>query len=658
MWVVWAIGAAIVSGYALALWWLLRGERPATYTALVALCGVSLALRVVLTQSYPVGLNEDEPKNLGCTVRAVERGEYLGESCNGPPYLLSAVFAVPLVQLTGQSRWAMRSYSMLLSVLATPAAFAVARAMGLHVAAGLVAGGLVAVLPWALFYGRISLGGELIFHQLLLLAALARLIWPEAIARRTAPPGVEVPPVDAGWREALLAGFALAMLLWDYHAGRAMVGMPLLAALLATGRRRLWCLAVPLVGLLLWLPFLSTHPPYAAVGFSTMGLHEEVRADPIGMLQQRLQYALFLFVWPVGQDSIFTLRSAAMHPIFVLALAGLGALTGLRRCLFLVGGFVGGILPGVVSQMFGISTHRIMMAYVFVALAAACAVNLTPWRWLRGAVAAGVLAAATVWSVDLYFSPRFWPPDSAITFDGDRTALNEALVAEQPELLVAMHQLGEYTPPPPPGGEFEVLSADTWFPPPNKRVTYAFTWQGQPLRPQYERLFPGRVKSAGKVSFYVPLEAADWKWLRDHGWWYEVRCPGASKGTQVPFLYSVQTPMRDFRCPGPPTHLWRAHWNGPQTDMQLEFSGRVTIEANGQTFSGEGFEQRMSFTMPADSDVTVTLAFDAAVPWPLIGLFEKLPSGRRVPDWERFTPLTPLAREVAERSPEQSAPGP
>ena len=44
----------------------------------------------------------------------------------------------------------MRSYSMLLSVLATPAAFAVARAMGLHVAAGLVAGGLVAVLPWAL----------------------------------------------------------------------------------------------------------------------------------------------------------------------------------------------------------------------------------------------------------------------------------------------------------------------------------------------------------------------------------------------------------------------------------------------------------------------------------------------------------------------------
>jgi hypothetical protein len=159
MWVVWAIGAAIVSVYALALWWLLRGEQPTTYTALVALCGLSLALRVVLTQSYPEGLNEDEPKNLGCTVRAVERGEYLGESCNGPPYLLSAVFAVPLVQLTGQSRWAMRSYSMLLSVLATPAAFAVARRHGPARRRRAGRRRPVAVLPWALYYGRISLGG-------------------------------------------------------------------------------------------------------------------------------------------------------------------------------------------------------------------------------------------------------------------------------------------------------------------------------------------------------------------------------------------------------------------------------------------------------------------------------------------------------------------
>ena len=660
MWVVWGIGASIIAVYGLALWWLLRGERPATYTALVGLCGLSLALRLVLTDAYPAGLNEDEPKNLACTIQAVGRGQFLGESCNGPPYLLSAVFAVPLVPLTGPNRWAMRSYSMLLSVLATPAAFAVARAMGLRVAGGLVSGGLVAVLPWALFYGRISLGGELIFHQLLLLAALARLIWPQAIAPRTAPPGVEPPPVEAGWREALLAGFALAMLLWDYYAGRAMVGMPLLAALLATGRRRLWCLAVPLVGLMLWTPHLSTNPPYASVGFSTMGLNDGVRADPLGLLWTRGQWALWTFVWPVAQDGIFTVRAAAMHPIFVLALAGLGALTGVRRFAFLVGGFAGGILPGVVSYMFGISAHRIMMAYAFVALAAGCAVNLAPWRWLRGTLTAGVLAAATLWSVDLYFSPRFWPTESVYTFDGDRTALNEALAAEvpQPELLVTMHQLGEYMPPPPPGGPNDILTADNWLPPPGKRVTYAFIWQGLPLRAQYERLFPGRVRAAGKGAFYVPLEAADWSWLRRHGWSYEVRCSGASRAIQVPFLYSVSMPVQDFRCAGPPTHRWRAHWNGPATDMLLEFSGRMTIEANGLSLSKEGFEQRLPFTMPADGDVTVTLAFDSGAAWPLIALYEQLPSGRRVPDWERFTPLTPSAPQLAERPPPQSAAGP
>jgi 4-amino-4-deoxy-L-arabinose transferase-like glycosyltransferase len=655
-----AIGACIVAVYALALWWLLRGERPATYTALIGLCGVSLALRLVLTHAYPAGLNEDELKNLGCTVQALGRGELLGESCNGPPYLLSAVFAAPLVPLTGVSRWAMRSYSMALSVLATPAAFAVARAMGLRVAAGLAAGGLVAVLPWALFYGRISLGGELIFHQLLLLAALARLVWPEAIARRTAPPGVELPPGESGWREALLAGFALAMLLWDYYAGRTMVGMPLLAALLATGRRRLWCLAVPLVALLLWTPHLSTNPPYAAVGFSTMGLHDGVRADPIGMLRTRTQYALWTFVWPVGHDSIFTVRSAAMHPVFVLVLAGLGALTGLRRCLFLVGGFVGGILPGVVSHMFGISTHRIMMAYVFVALAAACAVDLAPRRWLRGVVTVGVLVTATIWSVGLYFSPRFWPADSASTFDGDGTALHEALTGEPlpPERFISMHQLAAYTPPPPPGGVNDMLTADNWIPPHQQRVTYAFPWQGQPLRAQYERLFPGRVKSAGARAFYVPLEAADWSWLRRHGWWYEVRCPNVARAVLVPFLYSLSLPMTDLLCQGPSIHIWRAHWHGPATAMLLEFSGRVRVEANGLSEAREGYEQRLPLTMPADSDVTVTLAVDDAVPWPLTMLFEVVPSGRRVPDWERFTPLTPLAHELAGRPPEQSAPGP
>ncbi len=638
-----AIGAFIVAGYGLALWWLLRGERSQTYTALVALCGVSLALRLVLTHDYPAGLNEDEVKNLNCSIQAVGRGEIFSESCNGPPYLLSAVFAVPLVPLTGgANRWSMRSYSTVLSVLATPAAFAVARAMGLRVAAALVAGGLVAVLPWALFYGRITLGGELIFHQLLLLAALARLVWPQHIARREAAVAAATPAV-AGWREALLGGFALALLLWDYYAGRAMVGMPLLAAILATGRRRLWCLAIVPLALLGWWPHLSTGPSAGGVGFSLAGAHPDLLQDPVEALLRRTQWALWTFVWPVGQDGIFTVRSVAMHPLFVLGLAAVGALTGGRRLLFLLGGFLGGLLPGVVSSMFGISMHRIMTAFVFVALAAAAAVDLPPWRRVRAGLAAVVIMAATVWSAALYFSPRFWPFESEATFNAERTGLAEAIVAEQlpSSRLISLKSLGLYTLPPPPGGVEEELSVDTWLPANNEPVIYAFTWQAAALRPQYERLFPGRVRPIGRTSFYVVLEAADWSWMRRHGWWYEARCSNDARALPVPFLYSVGTAVKNLRCVSPATHQWRAHWNGPATDMVLDFSGSLSLEAGGLAIRKEGHEQRLAFRMPADSDVTVAISIDSPVPWPLLALHESTPGGLRTPDWERFDPLPP-----------------
>jgi hypothetical protein len=606
---------------------------------------VSLALRLVLTHDYPAGLNEDEPKNLACSIDAVTRGELFSESCNGPPYLLSTVFAVPLMPLTGgANRWSMRSYSMALSVLATPAAFAVARAMGLRVAAALVAGGLVAVLPWSLFFGRITLGGELIFHQLLLLAALARLVWPQHVARREAAADAAAPvAADTGWREALLGGFALALLLWDYYAGRTMMGMPLLAAMLATGRRRLWCLAIVPLALLGWWPHLHTGPSSGDVGFSLAGAHPDLLKDPLEALFRRTQWALWTFVWPVGQDSIFTVRSVAMHPLFVLGLAAVGALTGVRRLLFLLGGFLGGLLPGVVSNMFGISMHRIMTAFVFVALAAASAVELPPWRRVRGGLAVAVIAAATVWSVALYFSPRFWPPESQAAFDAERTGLAEGIVAERlpSSRLIAMPNLGYYGPRPPAAGQGEVLSVDTWLPASNEPLIYAFTWEAAALRPQYERLFPGRVRPIGRTSFYVVLEAADWSWMRRHGWWYEARCSGKVGAMQVPFLYSASTPVKSLHCAGPATHQWRAHWNGPATEMVLDFSGALSLDADGLSIRKEGFEQRLAFRMPADSDLTVTNSFDWPVPWPRIALYESTPGGLRTPDWERFDPLPP-----------------
>jgi hypothetical protein len=104
--------------------------------------------------------------------------------------------------------------------------------------------------------------------------------------------------------------------------------------------------------------------------------------------------------------------------------------------------------------------------------------------------------------------------------------------------------------------------------------------------------------------------------------------------------------VKNFRCVGPATHQWRAHWNGPATEMVLDFSGSLSLDADGLSIRKEGFEQRLPFTMPADSDVTVTINFDWPVPWPRAALYESTPGGRRTPDWERFDPLPPSQQSL------------
>src|SRR5262249_13188502 len=143
--------------------------------------------------------------------------------------------------------------------LASPAAFAAARALGVGVGPSLVAGGLVAVLPWSLLYGRMMFGGELIFHELLLIAALARLVWQRG-----------------RWVDALLGAFALCLLFWHSFACRAMVALPLVAIVLARDwRQRAWCASVVPMALLGWYPYLRTNPVMAGVGFT---LHSEAAA--------------------------------------------------------------------------------------------------------------------------------------------------------------------------------------------------------------------------------------------------------------------------------------------------------------------------------------------------------------------------------------------
>jgi len=287
-------------------------------------------------------------------------------------------------------------------------------------------------------------------------------------------------------------------------------------------------------------------------------------------------------------------------------------LTGVRRGLFLLAGFVAGFVPGIVSGTYVISAHRIMMCYGFIALGAAAAVNVVPWRRVRVPLAALVLVGTGIWSIPFYFSDRFWPT----RWPGDResSALTDAIAEAPPAHLIVMHHIGFY------GyltgvDDAAPLMMDNLIPPANQAVTYAFTWQASLLRPQYERLFPKRVLPTGRDSFLVAFEAADWSWVGQHGWALEARCGDLTRFFRAPFLYNTNQIPNDFRCPTPVTYVWRAHWSGPATDMDLAYGGSVTVTIGERSVTKEGYEDHLIFSLPADTDVTISLTIPpGAVP--------------------------------------------
>jgi hypothetical protein len=279
-----------------------------------------------------------------------------------------------------------------------------------------------------------------------------------------------------------------------------------------------------------------------------------------------------------------------------------------------------------------------MMTYGFIALGAAAAVNIAPWRRVRVSLAAIVVAGAAVWSIPFYFSNNFWPPPLRWPEDAEMTALSDAIAEAPPAHLIMMHQIGFYGYLTGGVGESGMLTMDNFIPATNQAVMYAFTWQASLLRPQYERLFPKRVRPVGRNSFLVNLEAADWSWVRQHGWTVEVRCGDAVRSLQVPFLYNTNQIPSDFRCPTSSTFVWRAHWSGSATDMDLAFTGSVTVTGDELSVSKQGYEEHLPFSLPADSDVTISLTIPVGTA-PTAVLLESAPGGLRVPDWEKFTPL-------------------
>ncbi len=616
------LAVLIVLGYAASLWWLLRCESMRTLLVLTILSCLSLSLRFFYTTDFPRGLYEDEPNILQAAMHSMRAGRLFGESSVLIPEFLSVLFQGQLAFLIGPNRWAMRAYSIATSVLATPAAFAAGRALGLRVVASMVPAALVAVLPPFMFYGRIILGGELVFHQLLMLAALARLIW-----------------VNGWWPEVAIGAFAQCLLLYDYWCGRAMLGMQLVAMVLARGRQRLLCLAVLVLALIGYVPYFNQRTTNMVRGV-TDHIRPELMEHPLQDLQVRAVAVFKALVTPTANDGWGTIRAAAMHPPLILAVAALGVLLNPgRRGLFLLAGFLGGLAPAALSEG-APSAHRMLMAFAFVPLAAACALDTIRWRVVRVAAVVAVVLICSAQSLQLYFSPKFWGAESRWLFDWEKTGLVEALPAPPHPHFIVMQQVGFFFKPLAlVDGDYDILDAANWYPANDRALTYVFEQHAAPLRGFYDSLLGyERVQSFGH-AFMVDFPARDWSWLRQYGWTYEAHCDEKLWRGQVPTLLHFGLTFHALQCPKPVTHVWCGRWNGPPSTMQLTWNGAATVDTStaGRVLEKTGFEKQAEFTVEPDAIVTVSITLQVGESF-LAELFERTPAGVRLPPWERVSP--------------------
>jgi hypothetical protein len=364
---------------------------------------------------------------------------------------------------------------------------------------------------------------------------------------------------------------------------------------------------------------------------------------PALTLYTKTRQALVALTGPYGWDNWLTIRSAAVHPWYILGIAAIGSLVPVRRGLFLWGGFLGGLVPAVVSWGDAPSTHRMLMAYPFIALAAGAAFDLIRWPAVRGVITAAVVGVAGVQSVLYYFSPAFWPPETRGLHEWERTELAEALPSPPHPRVIAMKQIGYFIGPwAATDSNYELLSVENWYPPNNQPSIYAFTIQGGPLAPFYADLFGyQRIRHFGR-AFMVKLEARDWSWLREHGWSYEAQCGATVRTGQVPTLFHAFITFKGFGCSEPMTHVWRGRWMGPATVLRLLFSGKAVVEGpNGRLADKAGYETAADFTVEPGTDLTITLTTQPPENDVMALLMEVTPAGEVVPIWERVNPNPP-----------------
>lgn len=551
------LALAILLFYAGSLRWLLRRESSPTLVILFGITAVAAVLRVVWPTAYPDYITEDEAKTLAEAVRVLQQ-DVLQLFRNGEivfPITFSVLFKAPLLSLLGPTRWAIRGYSILCGVLTIPAAFAAGRSFGFRPSASLVLAGLLTTLPWSLFYGRVDLGISIVFHQLLLIAVVARCVFDRA-----------------GWREVTVGGVALTLLFYDYHPGRAMVVLPLLGAVLAPRGRRRLCLAMIAIAAVGFLPhaaasdwrpfsFYSSHPG--------LRMEDGILSDPAVLWAHLVQHARVFIVPENWTAPVLSVRFGSWHPWLVLMLAIAGLFRSFRFAAFVVVGFACGVAPSLLSNGFAPSSRRLLMAYPFLSIAAAAAIDAIPRRTHRVAAACVFSAAVAAQSILYYFSDEAWPAVDRLRREAQFSAVVDSLPLVDERPIIISRSLGYHIRPREAAKlPFELLSSANWQFPASGAV-YGFGPNLAPLRAFYEEILGAEPILDFGRGFRLDIPSGDWSWIRDHGWRYSVECKDRTAVFRVPTLLQEWLASSVYCSGDSVRHRWQARWDGPRTALRL-----------------------------------------------------------------------------------------
>ena len=630
--------ALLSAAYLWSVWWLLRNERRGAVLGLVAVTAIALGLRLYRVWDFPPGLNDDEFHTLHMAHSALRGWQVFGIGLNVPLFP-TVLFSAPFSQMFDSVFWSMRTYAIAMGTLTIPVSFAIARSMTFGLTPSFVVAALVTTMPWSLFWGRFPSGGENMFFEALLVAALARILFS-----------------GGGKAEVWIGIFALSGMLYNYIGVWVFLGLPFVGVLLSSSRRQAFlCTMIGIGALVTWIPWLLQFEEWGGhivYKTTTVSPSEAPSVTTVlGIQLEKIVKTFRVFVFPEGDVHWISLHSIALHPVVVLVVALLGILVvGWRRAAFLVVGFGLGVLPAIVSFHRSPSTHRIIGAFLFISLACGAFFHGVFSRSPRqssktivSCLACLFVVVAGYEGVSTFIAPRFWEGYGDV-FMHSRTLLAESIRLPTTRNLVVdryvarvLEARGYFQP------GFSILSYE------NALATRANEYALSPSVPELLRVFKDEVPSdqvmtytgmGGDESVLLKVtdeNAAQWQ---KYGWRVELPCSDTQRiSAQIPVFMHQPFYRWTYFCEGAKEIVFRAVWTREATELKFEAFGSqaISIETSHGTRLGrtEGDAESFLVTLHPEEIVTVVLS---VVDGGVARLVEVGPDGERLPRLGSFKP--------------------